>query len=82
MFVSELEKMGRYKDETPAVRVYTVCDESRSVFDFVLVALWDQFIEILKLLFVFRYMIVRNVPALGCGDDLMRLFISYGEVEE
>nr|AAC73021.1 hypothetical protein [Arabidopsis thaliana] len=49
--------MGRYKDETPAVRVYTVCDES-------------------------RYMIVRNVPALGCGDDLMRLFMTYGEVEE
>lgn len=30
----------------------------------------------------FRYMIVRNVPALGCGDDLMRLFMTYGEVEE
>jgi hypothetical protein len=29
-----------------------------------------------------RYMIVRNVPALGCGDDLMRLFMTYGEVEE
>jgi len=27
-------------------------------------------------------MIVRNVPALGCGDDLMRLFMTYGEVEE
>uniref|UniRef100_A0A1J3EB32 RNA-binding protein 48 n=1 Tax=Noccaea caerulescens TaxID=107243 RepID=A0A1J3EB32_NOCCA len=49
--------MGRSKDDQPAVRVYTVCDES-------------------------RYLIVRNVPALGCGDDLMRLFTTYGEVEE
>ncbi|CAA7053440.1 unnamed protein product [Microthlaspi erraticum] len=49
--------MGRCKDDQPAVRVYTVCDES-------------------------RYLIVRNVPALGCGDDLMRLFTTYGEVEE
>ncbi|VVB14365.1 unnamed protein product [Arabis nemorensis] len=49
--------MGRYKEDPPAVRVYTVCDES-------------------------RYLVVRNVPALGCGDDLMRLFATYGEVEE
>ncbi|XP_047151234.1 RNA-binding protein 48 isoform X1 [Vigna umbellata] len=49
--------MPRYKDESPAVRVYTVCDES-------------------------RYLIVRNVPELGCGDDLLQLFSSYGEVEE
>lgn len=49
--------MPRYKDEPPAVRVYTVCDES-------------------------RYLIVRNVPSLGCGDDLLKLFASYGEVEE
>lgn len=49
--------MPRFKDETPAVRVYTVCDES-------------------------RYLIVRNVPALGCGDDLLKLFSTYGEVEE
>lgn len=49
--------MPRCKDESPAVRVYTVCDES-------------------------RYLIVRNVPALGCGDDLLQLFSSYGEVEE
>lgn len=49
--------MPRYKDEPPAVRVYTVCDES-------------------------RYLIVRNVPALGCGNDLMQLFSTYGEVEE
>ncbi|OWM83124.1 hypothetical protein CDL15_Pgr011806 [Punica granatum] len=41
--------MPRYKDEPPAVRVYTVCDES-------------------------RYLIVRNVPALGCGDELLKLF--------
>ncbi|KAI4328218.1 hypothetical protein L6164_020591 [Bauhinia variegata] len=49
--------MPRYKDEAPAIRVYTVCDES-------------------------RYLIVRNVPALGCGDDLLKLFSTYGEVEE
>ncbi|CAH2060428.1 unnamed protein product [Thlaspi arvense] len=49
--------MGRHKDDLPAVRVYTVCDES-------------------------RYLVVRNVPALGCGDDLMRLLATYGEVEE
>ncbi|KAJ6410210.1 hypothetical protein OIU84_009662 [Salix udensis] len=29
-----------------------------------------------------RYLIVRNVPALGCGDDLFKLFASYGDVEE
>ncbi|XP_022132316.1 RNA-binding protein 48-like [Momordica charantia] len=29
-----------------------------------------------------RYLIVRNVPALGCGDDLLKLFSSYGNVEE
>ncbi|CAN0923977.1 RNA-binding protein 48 [Linum grandiflorum] len=49
--------MPRYKDEPTAVRVYTVCDES-------------------------RYLIVRNVPALGCGDDLSKLFATYGDVEE
>lgn len=49
--------MPRYKDEPPAVRVYTVCDES-------------------------KYLIVRNVPALGCGDELKQLFATYGEVEE
>ncbi|CAI9094248.1 OLC1v1029950C1 [Oldenlandia corymbosa var. corymbosa] len=45
------------KDEPPAVRVYTVCDES-------------------------KYLIVRNVPALGCGDELLKAFSNYGEVEE
>ncbi|CAK9156494.1 unnamed protein product [Ilex paraguariensis] len=30
----------------------------------------------------FRYLIVRNVPALGCGDELLKLFSTYGEVEE
>jgi len=25
---------------------------------------------------------VRNIPALGCGDDLFKLFASYGDVEE
>lgn len=49
--------MPRYTNELPAVRVYTICDES-------------------------RYLIVRNVPALGCGDDLLKLFSSYGNVEE
>ncbi|KAG9449871.1 hypothetical protein H6P81_009836 [Aristolochia fimbriata] len=49
--------MPRNKDELPAVRVYTVCDES-------------------------RYLIVRDVPALGCGDELLELFKQYGEVEE
>lgn len=49
--------MPRYKDEPPAVRVYTVCDES-------------------------KYLIVKNVPALGCGDELSRLFGSYGDIEE
>nr|GMC57239.1 RNA-binding protein 48 isoform X1 [Ipomoea batatas] len=49
--------MPRYRDETPAVCVYTVCDES-------------------------KFLIVRNVPALGCGDDLAKLFTTYGEVEE
>ncbi|XP_022152542.1 RNA-binding protein 48-like [Momordica charantia] len=49
--------MPRYTDEHPAVRVYTICDES-------------------------RFLIVRNVPALGCGDDLLKLFSSYGNVEE
>lgn len=29
-----------------------------------------------------RYLVVRKVPALSCGDDLMRLFATYGEVEE
>ncbi|KAK1420001.1 hypothetical protein QVD17_29496 [Tagetes erecta] len=49
--------MPRNKDETPAVRVYTVCDES-------------------------KYLIVRNVPALGCGDELRKLFAGYGEIDE
>ncbi|KAL8253642.1 hypothetical protein R6Q59_031863 [Mikania micrantha] len=49
--------MPRNKDEPPAVRVYTVCDES-------------------------KYLIVRNVPALGCGDELRKLFGGYGEIDE
>ncbi|KAF6157406.1 hypothetical protein GIB67_004344 [Kingdonia uniflora] len=49
--------MPRNGEEAPAVRVYTVCDES-------------------------RYLIVKNVPALGCGDELGKLFRSYGEIEE
>ncbi|PPD81187.1 hypothetical protein GOBAR_DD21871 [Gossypium barbadense] len=31
---------------------------------------------------VHGYLIVRNVPALGCGDDLPKLFANYGDVEE
>ncbi|CAL4890554.1 unnamed protein product [Urochloa decumbens] len=49
--------MPRDRDEPPAVRVYTVCDES-------------------------KYLVVRNVPSLGCGDDLANLFGTYGAVEE
>ncbi|KAK0575025.1 hypothetical protein LWI29_032771 [Acer saccharum] len=49
--------MPRNNNEPPAVRVYTICDES-------------------------RYLIVRNVPAIGCGDDLLKLFASYGDIEE
>ncbi|CAK9158162.1 unnamed protein product [Ilex paraguariensis] len=51
------EGMPHDRDKPPAVRVYTVCDES-------------------------KYLIVRNVPALGCGDELLKLFSTYGEVEE
>ncbi|KAF3615300.1 putative multiple RNA-binding domain-containing protein 1-like isoform 2 [Capsicum annuum] len=49
--------MPRYKDEAPAVCVYTVCDES-------------------------KYLIVRNVPALGCADQLSQLFSTYGQIQE
>ncbi|KAI3900447.1 hypothetical protein MKW92_027407 [Papaver armeniacum] len=49
--------MPRNRDEAPAVKVYTVCDES-------------------------RYLIVRNVPSLGCEDELGKVFQSYGEIEE
>ncbi|MBA0821465.1 hypothetical protein Goarm_018321 [Gossypium armourianum] len=80
--------MPRYKDDPPAVRVYTVCDDSRYPF---LVHL-----PILKLKtilpqtqiyprkgnIVHGYLIVRNIPALGCGDDLLKLFANYGDVEE
>uniref|UniRef100_A0ACD5WX89 Uncharacterized protein n=1 Tax=Avena sativa TaxID=4498 RepID=A0ACD5WX89_AVESA len=49
--------MPRDRDELAAVRVYTVCDES-------------------------KYLIVQNVPALGCGDELGTLFSTYGPLEE
>ncbi|KAL4574057.1 hypothetical protein LXL04_020879 [Taraxacum kok-saghyz] len=49
--------MPRDKDQPAAVRVYTVCDES-------------------------KYLIVRNVPALGCGDELRKLFEGFGEIDE
>jgi RNA recognition motif-containing protein len=29
-----------------------------------------------------RYLIVRNVPALGCIDELVKLFALYGPIEE
>jgi RNA-binding protein 48 len=29
-----------------------------------------------------RYLVVRNVPSLGCGDELANLFGTYGPVEE
>ncbi|KQJ92801.1 RNA-binding protein 48 isoform X1 [Brachypodium distachyon] len=49
--------MARDRGEPAAVRVYTVCDES-------------------------KYLIVRNVPSLGCGDELGTLFSTYGPLEE
>ncbi|CAM0907238.1 unnamed protein product [Alopecurus aequalis] len=49
--------MPRDRDKPAAVRVYTVCDES-------------------------KHLIVRNVPSLGCGDELGTLFASYGPLEE
>ncbi|CAA3006985.1 RNA-binding 48 isoform X1 [Olea europaea subsp. europaea] len=52
-----LQGMPQYKEDHPAVRVYTICDES-------------------------KYLIVRNVPSLGCGDELLKLFSTYGQVEE
>ncbi|CAN1320863.1 RNA-binding protein 48 [Linum perenne] len=63
--------MPRYKDEPTAVRVYTVCDESRAPTRY----------KLIRCRFC-RYLIVRNVPALGCGDELMNLFATYGDVEE
>jgi hypothetical protein len=79
--------MPRYKDECPAVRVYTVSDESRFVF--LVIPLFYLSINLIcKNLFQFyifelcRYLIVRNVPALGCGNDLLQLFSTYGQVEE
>jgi len=48
---------SRDEDDPLAVRVYTVCDES-------------------------RYIIVRNVPALGCIDELVKLFGQFGPIEE
>ncbi|GER54176.1 RNA-binding (RRM/RBD/RNP motifs) family protein, partial [Striga asiatica] len=29
-----------------------------------------------------RYLIVRNVPSLGCADELLKLFSTYGKVDE
>ena len=107
--------MPRCKDEAPAVRVYTVCDESRSqivfscqnkfchlcdsshhisikqnhvnkpIYQFTIfqinIIVGIQF-DFVKRIGGCRYLIVKNVPALGCGDDLLKLFSSYGEVEE
>ncbi|CAM6090996.1 unnamed protein product [Calypogeia fissa] len=47
-------RAGRFER---AVKVYTVCDES-------------------------RFLIARNVPALGCVDELLKLFGLYGDIEE
>jgi hypothetical protein len=85
--------MRRYKDESPAVRVYTVSDESRFVFlviplFYLSIKMFSSINLICKNLFQFyifklcRYLIVRNVPALGCGNDLLQLFSTYGQVEE
>ncbi|MFQ6652206.1 hypothetical protein Gotur_024182 [Gossypium turneri] len=81
--------MPRYKEDPPAVRVYTVCDESRSILSFLTIETVEAKIYLatnttkneIELL-VDRYLIVRNVPALGCGDDLLKLFANYGDVEE
>lgn len=73
--------MGRTKEIPPAVRVYTVCDESRYIPKLTLIE-FCFFLQSLNLFDGFRYLVVRKVPALGCGDDLMRLFATYGEVEE
>lgn len=69
--------MGRTKEIPPAARVYTVCDESRYIPKLTLIefCFFNLFFD------GFRYLVVRKVPALGCGDDLMRLFATYGEVE-
>lgn len=41
-------QMPRYKDESPAVRVYTVCDESRSCLNTLFILSSLQFIFIVK----------------------------------
>ncbi|MBA0757466.1 hypothetical protein Gotri_020564, partial [Gossypium trilobum] len=75
--------MPRYKDDPPAVRVYTVCDDSRYPFLLKLKTILPQTqIYPRKGNIVHGYLIVRNVPALGCGDDLLKLFANYGDVEE
>lgn len=77
--------MPRYKDEPPAVRVYTVCDESRSLSVLVFCSSFFINLSVFYLYYIFicgRYLIVRNVPSLGCGDELLKLFSSYGDVEE
>ncbi|KAJ9554427.1 hypothetical protein OSB04_018472 [Centaurea solstitialis] len=61
--------MPRNKDEAAAVRVYTVCDESNPK---------NNSVCLIRV----RYLIVRNVPALGCGDQLRKLFEGYGEIDE
>lgn len=73
--------MPRYKDEPTAIRVYTVCDESRSLYQCLFLFCFQHFMLYLYL-FCGRYLIVKNVPALGCGAELLKLFASYGEVEE
>lgn len=75
--------MPRYKDEPPAVRVYTVCDESRFLSVLVFCSSFYKFVQcFICIIICGRYLIVRNVPSLGCGDELLKLFSSYGDVEE
>lgn len=40
------------------------------------------FRRLIDILICGRYLIVRNVPSLGCGDELLKLFSSYGDVDE
>lgn len=86
------KNMTQNRDEPPAVRVYTICDESRLVCIIIWDCSWDEsnsyeyfnpnHLNSFNTSSLYRYLIVRNVPALGCGDDLLNLFASYGDIEE
>ena len=45
------------------------------------ISIWQGHIYCFPLLFC-RYLIVRNVPSLGCRKELKKLFESYGPVKE